>query len=233
PSIAASRDIDPAQLKRALKGDLDWIVMKALEKDRTRRYDTASGLARDIQHYLADELVEACPPSAWYRLRKFARRNQRVAIMASFLFALLVISVAVLGVSYAQVQAALHDKTTALEGEREALREKTGALERERQTSYYQNIALAERQLSAGNVGRAEELLDDCSSPLRGWEWHFLKRQRFGNALPLKHSTHPQRVAFSPDGRQIASGCFDGTIQVWDAETGSVLHPLQRGDKDG
>ena len=61
-----------------MRGELDWIVMKALEKDRTRRYETANGLARDIQRYLADEPVEACPPSAGYRLRKFARKTQEV-----------------------------------------------------------------------------------------------------------------------------------------------------------
>ena len=60
-----------------MRGELDWIVMKALEKDRTRRYETANGLARDVQRYLDDEPVEACPPSAGYRLRKFARKHRR------------------------------------------------------------------------------------------------------------------------------------------------------------
>ena len=59
-----------------LKGELDWVVMKALEKDRTHRYETANGLARDIQRYLTNESVEACPASAAYRFRKFARRNR-------------------------------------------------------------------------------------------------------------------------------------------------------------
>ena len=60
-----------------MRGELDWIVMKALEKDRNRRYETANGFAADVQRYLADEPVQACPPSAGYRFRKFARRNQR------------------------------------------------------------------------------------------------------------------------------------------------------------
>ena len=59
-----------------MRGELDWIVMKALEKDRTRRYETANGLAMDMRRYLADEPVQACPPSARYRFRKFARRNK-------------------------------------------------------------------------------------------------------------------------------------------------------------
>jgi tetratricopeptide (TPR) repeat protein/serine/threonine protein kinase len=76
PSLAANRGTEPRRLAALVRGELDWIVMKALEKDRARRYETANGFALDIQRYLADEPVQACPPSAWYRLRKFARRNR-------------------------------------------------------------------------------------------------------------------------------------------------------------
>ena len=90
PSIAASRDITPEQLKRALAGDLDWIVMKALEKDRARRYETASGFAADILRYLMYEPVVAAPPSRAYRLRRFVRKNRGTVIASSLvLFALL------------------------------------------------------------------------------------------------------------------------------------------------
>ncbi len=75
PSIAAQRRTEPARLSRMFCGDLDWITMKALEKDRTRRYETANGLARDIERYLNDEPVEAGPPGAGYRLRKFAQES--------------------------------------------------------------------------------------------------------------------------------------------------------------
>jgi eukaryotic-like serine/threonine-protein kinase len=78
-TISARHHIDPRKLSASLRGELDWIVMKALEKDRNRRYETASGFAADVERYLADEPVQACPPSAAYRLRKFARRN-RVAL---------------------------------------------------------------------------------------------------------------------------------------------------------
>ncbi|MCI0356889.1 MAG: serine/threonine protein kinase, partial [Planctomycetaceae bacterium] len=67
PAIAAHRHIEPARLSRLVRGELDWIVMKCLEKDRNRRYETASALAADVQRYLNDEPVLACPPSAWYR----------------------------------------------------------------------------------------------------------------------------------------------------------------------
>ena len=83
PSIAASRDVEPAQLKRALQGDLDWVVMKALEKDRTRRYETANGFAADILRHLAHEPVVAAPPSRAYRLRKFVRKHRGAVIAAT------------------------------------------------------------------------------------------------------------------------------------------------------
>src|SRR5262249_29378489 len=150
PKIAAARKTEPAKLRKLVRGEIDWIVMKCLEKDRSRRYETANGLARDVERYLQDEPVEACPPSLWYRRHKFARRNKQVAIMASFLLALLVVAVAVLGVSYAQVQ--------------KALQEKTGALEREQQTAYFHRIALAHSELTANtpDPARAEEFLESC-----------------------------------------------------------------------
>ncbi len=83
PSISANRAIEPAHLKRALQGDLDWIVMMALEKDRTRRYETANGFAADIQRHLAYEPVVAAPPSRAYRLRKFVRKHRGAVIAAS------------------------------------------------------------------------------------------------------------------------------------------------------
>ena len=92
PSIAANRHLEPKKLTALVRGDLDWIVMKSLEKDRNRRYETANGLAQDIEHYLADEPVQACPPSAGYRLRKFARRNRAaLAIAALAIFFLVVV----------------------------------------------------------------------------------------------------------------------------------------------
>ena len=90
------RRVDPRSLTQMLRGELDWIVMKALEKDRNRRYETASAFAADVQHYLSDEPVEACPPSASYRLRKFVRRNRRLlapmAVIATVLMAATVVS---------------------------------------------------------------------------------------------------------------------------------------------
>src|SRR5262245_32372630 len=89
--VSSHRSTEPKKLAALLRGDLDWIVMKALEKDRNRRYETANGLARDVERYLNDETVQACPPSALYRLRKFARRNKVVLATAAVVAASLVI----------------------------------------------------------------------------------------------------------------------------------------------
>ena len=78
-----------------VRGELDWIVMKALEKDRTRRYETANDFAADVQRHLTDEPVEACPPSAWYRLRKFARRNRAALATAAIVAVALLLGTAV------------------------------------------------------------------------------------------------------------------------------------------
>ena len=81
-TVSEHRKTDPVELSNSLRHELDWIVMKALEKDRTRRYQTANDFARDIQRYLDDEPVEACPPSTAYRLKKFTRRN-KTAVLAT------------------------------------------------------------------------------------------------------------------------------------------------------
>jgi serine/threonine protein kinase/tetratricopeptide (TPR) repeat protein len=92
PTLAANRGTEPAKLTKLVRGELDWIVMKALEKDRNRRYETANGFAMDIQRYLADEAVQACPPSVGYRFRKFARRNKgSLAVAALVLFFLVLL----------------------------------------------------------------------------------------------------------------------------------------------
>jgi len=87
-TISANRQTDPRRLRKSLRGELDWIVMKALEKDRNRRYDTANGFGVDVQRYLAGEPVLAAPPSATYRLRKFARKY-RAALATTLAVALL------------------------------------------------------------------------------------------------------------------------------------------------
>ncbi len=95
PSIAASRGVEPRRIGMLVRGELDWIVMKALEKDRRRRYETASGFAADVRRHLDDEPVQACPPSAGYRLKKLARRHRAALATAAIVVAALVAGTAV------------------------------------------------------------------------------------------------------------------------------------------
>jgi serine/threonine protein kinase/tetratricopeptide (TPR) repeat protein len=89
PALAANRGTEPAKLTRMMRGELDWIVMKALEKDRNRRYETADTFAADVQRYLNDDPVLACPPSNAYRLSKFVRRNMGVVLAGAAIALLL------------------------------------------------------------------------------------------------------------------------------------------------
>jgi serine/threonine protein kinase len=120
-SVASQRNMEPVALVRSLRGEVDWIVMKALQKDRSRRYETANDLARDIQRYLADEPVEAGPPSASYRLRKLAWRHRRGLAISAALLSLLVAGI-VTSTSLA---------VWALRAEKDAVAERNHAVEAE------------------------------------------------------------------------------------------------------
>ena len=226
-SVSAHRQTEPAKLSKLVRGELDWIVMKALEKDRTRRYETANGFAQDIQRYLADDAVQACPPTAGYRLRKFARRNKRAMATASLLSAMVLVAVSALAVSYFRTSWALADVTQAVQDRQLALDREKQAKEDLELTAYIQRVELAGREQAVGNYGHAEQLLEECPEHLRGWEWRFLKRQRYGGQTPMQHSATVGRVAFSPDGQQVASVWTNGDVAIRDARTGRVLHVLE------
>jgi tetratricopeptide (TPR) repeat protein len=125
PSVAALRQTEPKKLVALVRGELDWIVMKALEKDRARRYETANGLAGDIQRYFNGEPVEACPPSAGYRLRKYARKYKKV-LTAVGTIATLLVAATVVSISLASW--ALRERSRAEAREREAEANLKGAL---------------------------------------------------------------------------------------------------------
>jgi serine/threonine protein kinase len=128
PSISAQRGLEPVWLSKAVRGEVDWIVMKALEKDRARRYETANGLARDIERYLQDEPVEACPPSAAYRLRKLARKHSRV-LLATATFAVLLVTGSAVSIWQAlQARAAERTADAARLGESEQRKEAEAVL---------------------------------------------------------------------------------------------------------
>jgi WD40 repeat protein/serine/threonine protein kinase len=213
PTLAANRGMEPAKLTKLMRGELDWIVMKALEKDRNRRYETASAFAADIQRYLADEPVQACPPSAWYRLRKFARRNRAVLATASAIAMAVLAAVGSLGGGFAgaywQWQRAEREYHKATE-----------LAKAEERTAYARAVALAYAEWRAGNAGTAQQMLNACRPELRGWEWHYLRRHfRVRQLATLEgHTDGVLAVAFSPDGAQIASGDADGVVTVWDRQ---------------
>jgi WD40 repeat protein/serine/threonine protein kinase len=231
-TASAGRRSEPHRLSALLRGELDWVVMKAMEKDRNRRYESASAFAADVQRYLHDEPVAACPPSAAYRFRKFARRNKAVLATGSALAlaALLAVgslagAVRVLANTNAQIKQ--EEKQT-----KEALGREIQAKEDLERALYFQRIASAERELATNNAARAEELLEECPLPLRGWEWHYLKRLRYQPPLTFQGNGHwVMGVAFSPDGKQVASASAVllgalGEIKVWDRATGKVRHTL-------
>ncbi len=124
PSLAAGRQTEPARLTRLVRGELDWIVMKALEKDRSRRYQTASGFAADVQRHLAGEPVQAAPPGAGYRLRKLARRHRAALATAATVGLLLAAAAAV---STWQAVRASQQRQVAEANERQALAEQAKA----------------------------------------------------------------------------------------------------------
>src|SRR5205807_1402141 len=103
-SISAQRQMEPAKLTKLVRGELDWIVMKTLEKDRNRRYETASGLAADVQRYLMDEPVQACPPTRTYRLKKFIRRNKAAALAGSAIATALTVGLVLASIGFLQAR---------------------------------------------------------------------------------------------------------------------------------
>jgi WD40 repeat protein/serine/threonine protein kinase len=241
PSIAASRDIGPEQLKRTLRGDLDWIVMKALEKDRSRRYDTANGFAADVLRHLSSEPVLAAPPSRAYRMRKFVPKHRGAVIAAGLVVLALLGGIA--GTTWGLIRA---DKARA--GEARRLTERDEALKKAAQRAEERDLAIKTANESAddlkhrlgvsemaqagiaydaSDVVLAAECLDNVPPGERGWEWRHLKQRTRGGLFTLYGHTGPVRsVSFSRDGSRIVTGSRDRTAKVWDARTGTALIEL-------
>src|SRR5262245_22654458 len=209
PAIAAKRNVEPARLRKLVRGELDWIVMKCLEKDRNRRYESVSAFAADVQRYLHDEPVQACPPSLGYRLLKLARRNKRAMATVTLLGMMLLVATGAVVASALWV----------------ALQE-AAAKKKLEFNLYLRNIPLGQVEASIYNWAGVEDLLRDCPKHLRGWEWNYLKR------LPdsvLDKMTAPVTggisanldLAFSPDGQLLAGPGPDNTVTVWNLATGN------------
>jgi len=235
PSISAQRHIEPTKLKTLVRGELDWIVMKCLEKDRNRRYETASALAADLQHYLANEPVEARPTSQAYRLRKFIRRNKAGVLAGSAIIAALAAGLAFASIGFVQArrQAAIArieaTKATAAQNSAEialvdkgrALDEKDAALklaeEKEllqRRRFYAAQMNLAQRSLLTGDLAPVLDTLEQQrphagEADLRGFEWYYLWGQIHRGlraSVGMLDGRDHWGLAISPDGNTIAVG---------------------------
>jgi WD40 repeat protein/serine/threonine protein kinase/tetratricopeptide (TPR) repeat protein len=239
PSIAACRQVEPRRLSALVRGELDWIVMKALEKDRSRRYETANSLAMDLQHYLTDEPVQACPPSAWYRFSKFARRNRAALVTASVVAAALV-AVAMLSVFYA-------DRQRRYAVDKEEAARKIAILAGDLETSLSEsNRLLALRSFDRGQAAFEKDqigpgllwMIESWRSAVAAGDpaWQHAARANLAAWQPYQprlraifsHSGPVEHAVFSPDCKRVLTASEDGTARLWDVGTGRpITAPLK------
>ena len=207
-TTAKRRSVASAKLLHQLQGDLDCIVMKALEKERTRRYDTANGFAMDLQRFLSNEPVVARPPSTAYRLQKFIGRNKGMVGAAVVVAAALVVGI--LGSTWQAVR---------------ATRAETAA----RRNFYIADMHLAQQAWEQNNIEQLRQLLEETAMyPGRGLEWYYWQRQLHLEMMTLRgHLYGVLAVAFSPNGQRIVTCSYDKTAKVWEAATGKELLTLK------
>lgn len=190
---------DPVPLTRhdaSLRGDLDTIVRKAMDKDPSRRYESASELAADIRRHLSDQPISARPPTARYQLAKFARRNKELVSAVVMVLVLLVAGVIVLA-NRAATEAGLRRAAD--------------------HNAYIASLAAAKSAIKDADPIVARRHLRDAPAHLRGWEWRHLAAWLNLSASTLSHASPVLDAAISPDGAVIAGGCEDGTVVLWNA----------------
>jgi WD40 repeat protein len=238
-AIAQSRRTQIITLTRRLHRELEWIPMKAMRKEPTRRYRSASELADDIQNYLSGSPLIAGPESTVYRARKFVRKHAGSVATAALVAVVIILGLVVSIVMGCRAEQARKQEATArkqieqalarAENAEKAAKEKSEEL---RRTLYVNSIQLADAKYREANIRRVRELLESCPNDLRGWEWYRLNYVMDQSVMTLRgHSDEVHGMAVSPDGKRIISGSGDKTIKVWDAETGDELMTL-RGHKE-
>jgi hypothetical protein len=191
-TTAKRRGAEMTKLTAMLRGDLDWIVMKCLEKDRTRRYETANGLAADVNRFLKQELVAARPPTVVYRFQKMVRRNKLAFAAASAVTLALIAGLGFSIWSYLRerkahaneaaqrlaAQTAQKEAETVQRAEKqERLRADAEKLAAQRHL-YVASMNLAQQAWEQNNIVRLRQLLEETqTSPDRGFEWYYWQRQ--------------------------------------------------------
>ena len=210
-TTAQRRQTEAPKLISLLRGDLDWIVMKCLEKDRGRRYATANDLAGDLARHLEHQPVVASPPSALYRARKFIRRH-RFGVTSAAAVALALAT----GLSLF-IWMFLKERQARQRLEVRAYVADMGAA-----------LRTADMQAEMGGVANLLAPWQNHKPDLRGWEWYYLHGLCHPEVLTIKVETNELRsVAWSPDGTRLATGGIEGAVKIWDALSGRQLACLR------
>jgi len=220
-SLAKHRRTDTRSLGRHLQGELDWITLKAMDKDRTRRYQTAYALAEDIQRYLNQEPVLAGPPSTIYKFRKFAARNKGVFVSVAAIAGVVILAAVVSIVLAIMATKAKVAETEQRQKAEDAQSTAEDLAKQREEDLYFNRIALAQRELQANRPAHALDLLGLCAPKLRNWEWHYLYRRCLsGPSDPLVFQSPVISFAFDGDGSRLAALCQDGMIRIRNFVTG-------------
>lgn len=215
--VASARKLEPSKLSEMLKGELDWIAIKALDKDRARRYESPSALAADVQRHLDGDAVIAAPPSAGYRFKKYARKHKVQLSMASIILLGLAGTMGGLVLAQINAKAALHNADITLE-----------ANDKTEWSAYTANLALAQNAMDNGNWPEARERIADCPESKRGWEWEFLSKKA-ENVI----TEFPGLSWLSPDGEVVLAVQRYNTVVLMDLEGKQIGEPIYGVDDEG
>ncbi|TWU39515.1 WD40 repeat domain-containing serine/threonine protein kinase [Novipirellula artificiosorum] len=203
--IAAARAADPISLNKLVSGELDWIVMKSLEKERNRRYDSARELAQDIERFLGNEPVSACPPSTTYLLRKTIQRHRVPVLTGMAVFGLLIMGIAAIGAALLHANSEKQIAIIAKQRAEKLKEDARQANESLRDLGNTRTIALAFDAFNSGNATKAQTLLDTFQPPIgdsRSIAWRFLTKrcqEQLGDR-ELLHEGKMNAFSFDPLG---------------------------------